>query len=462
MPFRTIIDGRNVEISKSLLNKYNTNAPRYTSYPTAPVWTDRFGPKDLTNALTHPSTKLGACLRTHALSLYFHIPFCSKRCLFCGCSTIATDKHEIATRYIAALKREMTLISEKMASNESVVQLHLGGGTPTFLSCLEIEQLWKGITSNFDLASDAEIGIEVDPRVTTSEHLRSLSSLGFNRISLGVQDFADDVQKAIGRIEPFDHVKKMIDGCRSLGFKSINIDLVYGLPMQTFDSFKPTIAKIIELSPDRIALFNFAYLPKMLPHQKALPSETLPSSDEKFRIFCMAIEEFGKNGYDFIGMDHFAKRNDEMSVAARKKTLWRNFQGYTTKSGTDLLGFGLTSISDVNGCYAQNEKKLIKYYEKIENGQLATIKGWKLSEKDLLRRTVIRELFCNGSASIEKNRELITDNRARFAELEKDGLMVLEADDIKVTPLGRLFVRNIAMAFDEYLTPGATGFSRTV
>ncbi|PIR18212.1 MAG: oxygen-independent coproporphyrinogen III oxidase [Deltaproteobacteria bacterium CG11_big_fil_rev_8_21_14_0_20_49_13] len=454
MSFRTIIDGRNVEISESLLNKYNTNAPRYTSYPTAPVWTDKFGPKDLTHTLTH--------LHAHALSLYFHIPFCSKRCLFCGCSTIATDKHEIAARYIEALKKEMSLTTEKMSSKENVVQLHFGGGTPTFLSCLEIEQLWKEIVSNFKITKDAEIGIEVDPRVTTSEHLRLLSSLGFNRISLGVQDLSDDVQKAIGRIEPFDHVKKMIDECRTLDFESINIDLVYGLPLQTFNSFKRTIAKIIELSPDRMALFNFAYLPKMLPHQKRLPPETLPSSDEKFRIFCMAIEEFGKNGYDFIGMDHFAKRNDEMSVAAREKTLWRNFQGYTTKSGTDLLGFGLTSISDVNGCYAQNEKKLIKYYNRIEDGKLATVRGWKLSERDKSRRTMIRELFCNGETPTKECRSLITDHRSPITELEKDELIKINDSTVQVTPLGRLFVRNIAMAFDEYLTPGPIGFSRTV
>jgi oxygen-independent coproporphyrinogen-3 oxidase len=460
MLFKTIINGQKVKIPEELLKKYDRAGPRYTSYPTAPVWTDKFNEDNYISALQNSNTLQLTDLGTQALrhlSLYFHIPFCSKRCLFCGCSTIETTHNDVINRYIKALAEEIKLVTAHMSAKRKVSQLHYGGGTPTFLSCSELETLWKSITARFTFTDDAEIGIEIDPRVTTSEQLKLLCNLGFNRISMGVQDFSAPVQNAIGRVEPFEHVKKTIENARAFGFKSVNIDLVYGLPYQTKETFKATVDKIIELSPDRIACFNFAYLPKMMPHQRKLPSEKLPSGDEKFGIFCQTIEQLCRAGYDFIGMDHFAKSDDELSIAARNGTLWRNFQGYTTKAGTDLIGFGLTSISDCSGSYAQNEKRLINYYRAIEAGKLATIKGWRLSEDDLAIRKIIRDLFCNESA---KTANVQTYKRTNV--LEADGLIQINNNTIQITPLGRLFIRNIAMTFDKYLSPAENKFSRTV
>ncbi len=461
MSFTTTINGVKLEIPEALVKKYNTAAPRYTSYPTAPVWTDKFGPGDYIKALSKippaPPLKKGG-----NLSLYFHVPFCESRCLFCGCSTIATAHHEVADRYIAALGKEIELVANVIGKKNKVVQLHFGGGSPTFFSPSQLEKLWQKISGHFAFDGKPELGIEADPRVTTIEHLKTLRSLGFNRLSLGVQDFSEEVMSAIGRTSSFEEIEQLIGKARKLGYESVNLDLVYGLPHQTAASFKDTIEKVISLSPDRIACFNFAYLPKMLPHQRKLPADKLPSPDEKFAIFCMAIETLGAAGYDLVGMDHFAKQSDELSVAALSGTLWRNFQGYTTKAGTELLGFGLTSISDVSGCYAQNSKKLIDYYRRIESGQLATIKGWKLSEDDLFRRKIIRELFCRGEANLSKIPPPPPLKKGGWGGFETDGLIQLRENKIQVTPLGRLFVRNIATAFDEYLQKTSASFSKAV
>ena len=452
MKFTTIINSTKVEIPAELLAKYDIPAPRYTSYPTAPIWTDKFTSTDYSAQLKHLST-----YALKHLSLYFHIPFCEQRCYYCGCSTIATTRHDVAKRYVEALKKEIELVCKHLDTKRPVTQLHLGGGTPTFLSCEQMEDLWRSVASHFKLDDNAEIGIEVDPRVTSDDQLKLLAQLGFNRISLGVQDFSDKVQNAVGRIEPYKDVKEMIEFCRSQGFDSVNVDLIYGLPYQTIEGFGKTIEKIIKLSPDRIACFNFAYLPETMPHQRILPKDALPDRDTKFAIFCQTIEQLCSSGYEFIGMDHFAKKSDELAVAAREKTLWRNFQGYTTKAGTDLIGFGLTAISDVAGCYAQNEKLLTDYYKKVEDGKLATIRGWKLSEDDLACRKIIRELFCNGNVEITN---ALTNQRTNA--LEKDGLIRLNGNQVQITPLGRLFIRNIAMAFDKYLPEGKTKFSRSV
>jgi len=459
MKFKTVINGTKVTISSDLLEKYNRPGPRYTSYPTAPVWTTDFGPEDYKSALC--STNAPTHQRTNALSLYFHIPFCKKRCHFCGCSTIATNQNDAADQYIDAVGREISLVKDHLQA-KGVVQLHYGGGTPTFLSPRQLEKLWEHISKHFTIGEDAEIGIEVDPRVTSVEQLKTLRRQGFNRISLGVQDFSKNVQEAIGRVQAFEEISELIDNARGLGFKSVNVDLVYGLPHQTEKSFKDTVKKIIKLSPDRVACFNFAYVPWMMPHQKHIDEKMLPSSNTKFAIFCKTIEQLGKAGYDFIGMDHFAKSTDELSIAAKNGSLWRNFQGYSAgvrpENGSDpaLIGFGLTSISDAGGCYAQNEKKLIDYYKSIEGGSLATVKGWKLSKNDLERRKLIRELFC-------KEEALLTgDWRLETGDLEKNKLIKTEKNILKITALGRLFVRNIAMVFDEYLKEGEQKFSKTV
>lgn len=484
MSFTTTINGIKLEIPSALVKKYNTAVPRYTSYPTAPVWTDKFGPKDYIKALskTPPSPPLK---KGGNLSLYFHIPFCESRCLFCGCSTIATPHHEVADRYIEALGKEIALVAKIIGKKNNVVQLHFGGGSPTYLSPSQLERLWQKISGHFAFDSKPEIGIEADPRVTTTEHLKTLRSLGFNRLSLGVQDFSEAVMNAIGRTASFEEIRQLIETSRDLEYESVNLDLIYGLPHQTATSFKGTIEKIISLSPDRIACFNFAYLPKMLPHQRRLPADKLPSPDEKFAIFCMAIAMLGAAGYDLVGMDHFAKKGDELSVAASSGTLWRNFQGYGVNRGQtpskltalqnvfsqpvvsagsdpadpELIGFGLTSISDLCGCYAQNSKKLIDYYRRIESEELATVKGWRLSGDDLIRRKLIRELFCKGVSSLSPLGRGLGEGGGSLVE---DGLIKLSNDNIQVTPLGRLFVRNIATVFDEYLQKTSASFSKAV
>lgn len=442
--FETTIDGIRVTISKSLLDKYNVNAPRYTSYPTAPVWKNNFTAADYNESLKEYAT---AKSKYGDLSLYFHIPFCERRCDFCGCSTIATNRRDIADKYVDAINKEASVVADLLGDNKNVVQLHLGGGTPTFLSTSQLEKMLKKIRFLFNFRKDAEIGIEVNPATTTKNHLRLLKDYNFNRISLGIQDFSRDIQALIGRFHDPKDIQQLIEFIRQIGIGSVNIDLVYGLPLQTTESFKKTLTEIVKLSPDRIACFNFAYLPKMLPHQKRIDPTKLPTPDEKFRIFITAIEFLCKNGYKFIGMDHFAKDSDDLALAVKNKTLWRNFQGYTTKSGTELIGFGLTSISDFCGRYAQNTKKLIDYFRQTNSGNLLTVKGWNLTDEDKKRRIIIRNLFCHGTADLKEIK------KPDLTSFINDGFVKMDDSDINITPLGRLFVRNIASAFDEYLDP---------
>ncbi|MBI5299078.1 MAG: oxygen-independent coproporphyrinogen III oxidase [Deltaproteobacteria bacterium] len=461
---QTTIDAEKITISEALVSKYSKAGPRYTSYPTAPNWDDTFGPDDFVRQIEKGNEK------KTPLSLYFHIPFCEERCTFCACNVVATKRHEVSEPYLEALIHEIKTVAQKTDGSREVSQLHWGGGTPTYLNPKQIEKLYNIILQNFVFEKDAEISVEIDPRITTEEQLKVLRQLGFNRVSLGVQDFEPEVQKLAGRIQPEKQTRHAVEVCRELKFKSINMDLIYGLPKQTLQTFQSTIQKVLVLDPDRIALFNFAYVPWMHAHQRKIFDQDLATPIQKLKMFCEAVQSFQNNGYEFIGLDHFAKKNDELSVAKLHCTMYRNFQGYTTKSFCDMIGMGVTSISHLSGAFAQNAKKL-KDYENLALSQgLATQRGMFLNADDLKREWVIRELMCHqcvDKKAFEKTFDIPFDvyfkkELEKLPPLEKDQLICLNSEKIRVTPLGRIFLRNIAMLFDAYLQPQQKQFSKTL
>src|ERR1019366_5077223 len=440
------------EISEAFLDKYNRPGPRYTSYPTAPVWQDSFGPDDLEHFYATANA-------AHSpVSLYMHLPFCESLCLFCACNVVISKNHSVAPPYIETLERELEQIMWFGSRDRPVVQFHWGGGTPTYLTPEQMEQLFLYTAERFTFAPDAEIGIEIDPRVTTPAHLETLRRLGFNRLSMGIQDFHPEVQEAIHRIQPFEMTRDLIDAARRLGFDSINVDLIYGLPLQTAERFSRTVEQVVTLVPDRVAMFSYAHVPWLHKQQGALATR-LPEGMEKFHIFRAGLEHFVNAGYQYIGMDHFARPNDELAVAQRERTLHRNFQGYTTKAGADLYGMGVSAISGIAACYAQNDRNVGTYRERIERRGIATMRGYRLTGDDLLRRTVINRILCHGVlVKAEIEREFGIDFDETFApELERlvpfveDGLVGLESDSIGTSLLGRIFIRNMVMIFDPYL-----------
>ena len=457
-----------MKVDLDLLKKYTKAGPRYTSYPTAPIFSEEFGPRDFerkireTNAVEDPPD----------LSLYFHLPFCRSVCYFCGCNVVYTKRGEQADRYLDYLDKEIEMIASMQKAGRKVVQLHWGGGTPTFLTTAQMRRLHEAITNRFTLASDIEAGVEIDPREASDDHIRTLREIGFNRISMGIQDFDPKVQKAVHRIQTEELSRHVIDVCRNEKFESINIDLIYGLPHQSVKSFEKTVDKIIEINPDRMAVFNFAYVPWMKPIQKMIREEDLPSAEEKFEILKMVIEKFTSAGYVYIGMDHFAKPDDELFVAQKEKTLYRNFQGYTTKAGCDLYGLGVTSISQVGNCYAQNVHELPDYYQATEEGRLPTDRGYELNDDDILRRYVITRIMCDFELTFEDvEKRFGIDFKDYFAtelrDLEpmaEDGLLELREMGLVISDLGRILIRNIAMVFDTYLRKSAKKmrFSKTV
>jgi len=387
-----------------------------------------------------------------------HLPFCEKLCLFCGCNVIISKNHEVAPPYLQALKWEIDQIARRLNPDRTVIQFHWGGGTPTYLSPAQMEDLFLYAKERFAFANDAEIGCESDPRVTTDDHLTTLRRLGFNRISMGVQDFNPIVQKTVRRIQSFELTKSLFDRCRDLRFESINIDLIYGLPHQTSDSFAESVDKLISLDPDRVAMFSYAHVP-WLKKQQGSFAKFIPLGMDKFQIFRAGIERFTAAGYTYIGMDHFALPGDELCIAQRERTLHRNFQGYTTKAGADLIGMGVSSISEVNETYAQNHRDLKNYYEAIEEGHLPTMRGIRMNDDDIVRRAVISRLLCHcilPKSEIEsefnlKFDEYFATELDRLKSLESDGIVRLSGDVIEVTSLGRIFIRNVGMVFDEYL-----------
>ena len=451
-------------IHHELVSRYDVPGPRYTSYPTAPHF-QPWGNTDWLHALQENER-----YSHRPLSLYFHLPFCPTLCLYCGCNVIITRDRNRVGRYMEYLIREMELMQTLVPTKRAVKQVHWGGGSPTWLTPYEIHKLAEAIGWNFNLSRGAELSVEVDPRRLTEEHVAAFCDAGFNRIRLGVQDFNPEVQQAVRRLQTEQETINALEWFRKRGVRSVNIDLIYGLPGQTVESFHQTLQRVIELRPERIAAFNFAYLPTMKPHQRAIDATALPGQADKMMIQADIIETLTEAGYRYIGMDHFALPQDELSIAQQQGRLHRNFQGYTTGAECDLLGFGITSISSLDRTYAQNVKTLPEYEAAIDQGQLPTSRGLRLTDDDYLRRHIINELMCNLRLSIprfEKNFEIdffhyFPDIEERMAPMVIDGLVRFDPDSIDITERGRLFLRNIAMQFDAYLGTNDVVFSRTV
>ncbi|HOL95448.1 MAG TPA: oxygen-independent coproporphyrinogen III oxidase [bacterium] len=458
---------------RALVQKYSGRGPRYTSYPTAPEWTDGVGEAEywrhiqVTNAVEH----------SRPLSLYIHIPFCEERCSYCACNVIITRRQDVADNYVELVLKEVDLIAPEISKKRRVNQFHLGGGTPTQLSPGSLGRLLDRFADHFTFEETAERSIEVDLRVTNVEHLQVLREHQFNRISMGVQDFSEETQRAINRPQSIDATRAFIHLCREYGFDSINIDLVYGLPFQTADSFKWTLETVYEIDPDRIALYNYAHLPAKIPHQRRIQETWLPDAEERFAIFKEAVEGFTQNGYVYIGLDHFAKPTDELTLAQQEGTLQRNFMGFTTRAGADLYAFGTSSISSLPALYVQNVKKLKTYGDAVTAGRLPIERGMELTRDDRIRRWVIMELMCNLRVSTRRFQEMWgEDFHAYFAEelprlqpFIADGLVSPDlSTEIRVTSLGQIMVRPVAMIFDAYLNfarkagRAAPVFSRTL
>ena len=441
-----------LSVGEDFVNRYNRPGPRYTSYPTAPVWTDSFGPKEFEGAIDDANGKRSP------VSLYMHLPFCESLCLFCACNVVIRKDKGVTPPYLSILKKEINRMAAGISRERQVIQFHWGGGTPTYLSPEQIEDLFTYTRERFTFAPDAEIGIEVDPRVTTRAHMETVRKMGFNRLSMGIQDFKEDVQKAVHRIQSYEVTRDLIATARELGFDSINVDLIYGLPYQTADSFAHTVEQIVGLSPDRIAMFSYAHVPWLKKQQGSFVAH-LPEGMKKFDIFRSGLLKFLEAGYLYIGMDHFAKENDELAVSQRNRTLHRNFQGYTTKAGADLYGMGITAISGVQNTYAQNYRDIPSWEKAVEEHGLATMRGYRLSEDDVIRREIISRLLCHTViVKDEIGKQFGIDFDEYFApELERlkmpqeDGLVVMNDKEIRTAWLGRIFIRNLAMVFDPYL-----------
>ncbi|OGV07282.1 MAG: oxygen-independent coproporphyrinogen III oxidase [Stygiobacter sp. RIFOXYC12_FULL_38_8] len=456
------------EINIDLIKKYDKPGPRYTSYPTAPHFTEAFTSEKYLDEIIRTNNQADQ----PELSLYYHLPFCDTLCYFCGCNMIITRNRDRIKEYIKYLKNEIDLLRTYITTGRKVAQLHWGGGTPTHLNPDEITDLISFINQSFEIKTDAEQGCEIDPRGLTKEHLAALRNGGFNRISMGVQDFNSDVQKAVNRVQPEDMTRQVVSWVRELGFQSINLDLMYGLPFQTIESFEKTVDATINISPDRIAVFNYAHVPWMKKHMNLINPDDLPSAEDKLQILKMTIEKLTSAGYDFIGMDHFAKPTDELSIAQREKKLYRNFQGYSTHAGTDLYGMGITSISQVGKCYVQNKKREKEYFDSLNDQTLPIERGVYLTDDDILRRHVITKVMCDFEldfSDVEKSFKIEFENYfgsslESMKDFIDDGLVKLSNRKLEVTQMGRLLIRNIAMNFDGYIErkEDKARYSRTV
>jgi oxygen-independent coproporphyrinogen III oxidase len=449
-----------------LVQKYDRPGPRYTSYPTAPQFRDDFGSEEYAALLS----KSGQGDRP--LSLYVHIPFCDVRCFFCGCNVTISHDRTWGRRYLPMISREVEMAAKLLrADRREVVQVHWGGGTPTFLPPEDLTELMAILRGSFRFARDVEIGVEVDPRDCTPAHLDALAAAGVNRLSMGLQELDPKVQEAVNRVQSAAETWAILEGGRARGIESCNVDLIYGLPYQTLEGFRETVREVLRMAPDRLALFNFAYLPSMFPHQRVIDPAALPDPNAKLAMLEMATAELIAGGYIFIGMDHFARPEDPLAQALRERSLTRNFQGYSTRADSDLVAFGVSSIGAVAGGYAQNVKTVQEYGAALTDGRFPVQRGLVLTEEDLLRRDVIVRLMCHfrlDKSEVERGHGIDFDRH--FAEeleslrpMAEDGLVELTAESIEVPPLGRLLVRNVAMAFDAYLAASpATRYSRTV
>ena len=444
-------------LTPELLRRHDVAGPRYTSYPTADRFVEAFGPDDYVRALQQ--RRSGAAAMVLPLSLYVHVPFCESLCYYCACNKIITRHHDRATEYLRYLSREVDLHTAQLGTGQVVSQLHLGGGTPTFLSDAELRELMAMLKRSFTLAPGGEYSIEVDPRTIDASRLDTLAELGFNRLSFGVQDFDPAVQKAVHRVQPAEQVFALVQAARERGFESINVDLIYGLPQQTPESFARTLQQVCELRPDRIALYAYAHLPERFKPQRRIATAELPGAAAKLSMLADAMARFMGAGYVYVGMDHFALPNDALAVAQRQGRLHRNFQGYSTQPDCDLIGLGVSSIGRIGATYSQNAKTLEEYYDAIDHGRFAVVRGLALSRDDLVRRAVIMALMCQGEVLYESiNLAYLVDFRSYFAaeietlhELQEQGLVKLDAAGIQVTSMGWFFVRAVAMVFDRYL-----------
>ena len=446
-----------LEFDSGLIQRLSQSGPRYTSYPTADRFSDQFSSRDYLHAVNH----LNARGARHPLSLYIHIPFCDTVCYYCGCNKIVTKNRDKAITYLDYLKRELAMQGKLFAGFNQVEQLHFGGGTPTYLSDTQMGDLMQHLRRWFSFADDTkgEYSIEVDPRSVTAARIHTLRAQGFNRISLGVQDFDEQVQRAVNRIQPEQTTRDTIQAARDAGFRSISIDLIYGLPKQTLVSIAETLTKVIAANPDRIAVYHYAHLPHIFKPQRRISEEDLPSSDIKLEMLGLCIRQLNAAGYVYIGMDHFAKPDDELAVAQRQGLLHRNFQGYSTHAESDLIACGVSAISSVGMCYSQNAKTLDDYYDRLDQGELPIVRGYQLTMDDVLRRFIIQRLMCNFELSIrslEQAYPIKFDNYFRLElealdELRAMGLLTIDSEWIEVTLKGRLLIRNVCMVFDRHL-----------
>ncbi|HMO48431.1 MAG TPA: oxygen-independent coproporphyrinogen III oxidase [Rubrivivax sp.] len=458
-------------LSESLLRQFDTPGPRYTSYPTADRFVEAFGEQDLRQALQQ-RTQGGIGATLAPLSVYVHIPFCESLCYYCACNKVITRHHERAAEYLDVLDLEIERIVAATRAGQPVSQLHFGGGSPTFLSDAELGRVMASLHRAFAIGESCEMSIEVDPRTVTPERLAHCRELGFNRISFGVQDFDPQVQQAVHRIQPFDSVRELMSAARGLGFKSINADLIYGLPRQTPASFARTVAQIGELRPDRIALYAYAHLPQRFKPQRRIVSADLPSAAQRVAMLGDAIAGFFARGYHYIGMDHFALPDDSLAVAKRQGRLHRNFQGYSTQPDCDLVGLGVSAIGKIGATYYQNVKTLPEYYDALRQGQLPVQRGIALTRDDVLRRAVIMALMCQGRVEFEsielahliRMREYFERELQALQPMAEAGLVQIEPGAIQVTASGWYVVRAVAMVFDRWLQDSAQRerFSRIV
>ena len=444
-------------LSSDLVEKLDTAGPRYTSYPTVPEW----------SALSSETARvhldrLGA--RSDPVGLYLHLPFCRERCTFCGCNVVVTKSASRADDYLDAVEAEVELVTDGWPK-KTLSQVHWGGGTPTFLNVRQLERAWRIVERRFGLEPDAEVSIEIDPVVTSEAQMRLLRNLGFNRVSFGVQDFDPKVQQGIHRIQSAEETRRMTELSRDLGFESINFDLIYGLPHQTAESWSETLDTVIGLRPDRLAVYSFAFVPQLRPHQKRLAVAALPVGLTKLELFRRAHEAFEHAGYQAVGLDHFALPDDELARASRAHRLGRNFMGHTVHAADDIVAFGVTAIGDVGGLYVQNHPQMAKYTKALAEGRLPVVRGLVRSADDDRRRQLIRSLLSNGWADMGTDAPTYFDTEwPALVALENDGLVHRKGNELELTDVGRLFARNVAMVFDVYLREkdGVRSFSRTI
>jgi len=442
----------NVSVPRELLEKYTTSAPRYTSYPTAVDWSKDF------DANRYPDLLSEAAAKDEPLSVYVHIPFCPERCLFCGCNVVITRSEDRVDRYLASLERELEHVRASGIGKRPVLQYHWGGGTPTHLNLEQIERVQAAFRKTFELAPGAEVAIEIDPRITTAEQIELLAKLGFNRISLGLQDLDPKVQEGIKRVQSEAETRAIVDAARAAGINSVNIDLIYGLPLQTVEGFGKTVERVLDIRPERVALFHYAHVPWLKKHQTAMAIDAVPSAENKLAIFIDAIGRFRDAGYEYIGLDHFALPDDELAVALKERRLMRNFMGYTTRSGSDMISLGVSSIGEIAGSFVQNDPSEPEYNKRVAESGFAALRGHTLSPDDRLRRDVILGLMCNGvldKRTIEARHgvdfdEAFATEIAELQPLARDGLVELDKDELRLTELGQMFMRNVALPFDRY------------